>query len=349
MSSYDFPQRYIGEAGMYPDLELARITAQHRGKYHVNTQQGHCLAEISGKLRYETDDLAMFPAVGDYVMVKREGDLAIIHHLLTRKSLFVRKAVGMQGQAQAVAANVDVAFLCMSLNQNYSLNRMERYLSAAWDSGATPVVVLTKADLCDDLEGAVAEVERISLYSDVIALSMFDQDIPQKFAPYFEQGQTCAFIGSSGVGKSTLINCLLGSNVIQTNQIGKGDKGRHTTTGRQMLPCPLGGVVIDTPGMREMGVDSADTNTTFADIEEPAQGCRFADCTHTEEPGCAVLAAVDAGMLDQRRLDSYLKLELEAGYEGLSSKEIEAKKFERMFKDVGGMKAGRKNVKKRPY
>ena len=205
------------------------------------------LAEISGKLRYDTEELAQYPAVGDCVMVDIRPELAVIHRVLTRKSLFVRKAVGVSGQAQPVAANVDIVFLCMSLNQNFSLNRMERYLSIAWDSGAVPVIVLTKSDLCDDLPQAVSQVENISSFSDVIPLSMFDADIGEKFQPYFQKNQTCAFIGSSGVGKSTLINKLLGNTVMETQEIGRGDKGRHTTTGREMFPCPLGGVVIDTP------------------------------------------------------------------------------------------------------
>ena len=303
------------------------------------------MAEVSGKLRYETEELAQYPTVGDYVMVTVEGDLAVIHRVLRRKSLFVRRAVGVSGQAQPVASNVDVVFLCMSLNQNFSLNRMERYLSIAWDSGATPVIVLTKADLCEDLTRAVSQVEAISCFSDILTLSMFDEDIRDKFAPYFAKGQTCTFIGSSGVGKSTLINCLLGAQAISTQEIGKGDKGRHTTTGREMFPCPLGGVVIDTPGMREMGAESADLSQTFGEIEDLARHCRFRDCTHTNEPGCAVLAAVEQGRLDQRRLDSYRKLEHESSYDGLSSKEVEVKKAERMFGKVGGIKQARRFAK----
>lgn len=265
-------------------------------------------------------------------MVTVECELAVIHRVLNRKSLFVRRAVGVSGQAQPVASNVDVVFLCMSLNQNFSLNRIERYLSIAWDSGATPVIVLTKVDLCRDLAQAVSQVEAISCFSDILTLSMFDEDICDKFAPYFAKGQTCALIGSSGVGKSTLINPLLGTQVISTQEIGKGDKGRHTTTGREMFPCPLGGVVIDTPGMREIGAESADLSQTFGEIEDLARHCRFRDCTHTNEPGCAVLAAVEQGRLDQRRLDSYRKLEHESSYDGLSSREVEVKKAERMFR-----------------
>lgn len=344
---YGVTDRFLTEATLYPEYQLARIIAQYRGKYKIAAEHGEALAQISGKMRFDTEELAQYPAVGDFVMVSRQDchAEAVIHQVLTRKSIFVRKAVGVSGQMQPVAANIDTAFLCMSLNQNFNLNRMERYLSLAWDSGATPVIVLTKADLCGDLTAAVSEVERISSFSDVIALSKFDADIIEKFTPYFSKNQTCAFVGSSGVGKSTIINRLLGEEALDTQEIGKAGKGRHTTTGREMFPCPLGGVVIDTPGMREMGAESPDLSSAFHEIEELAGRCRFRNCTHQNEPGCAVLAAVDDGRLDKRRLDSYFKLRQEAGYDGLSSKEIEVKKLERMFKDVGGMKNARKFAK----
>lgn len=347
LKKYGMSERFIAEAALYPEYQLGRVVAQYRGKYKVATEQAETLAEISGRMRFNTEDLIEYPAVGDYVMVAQKDGFseAVIHKILTRKSIFVRKAVGVSGQSQPVAANIDIVFLCMSLNQNFSLNRMERYLSIAWDSGAIPVIVLTKSDLCEDLPGAVRKVEEISCFSDLIVLSMFDTDIREKFKPYFEKNQTCAFIGSSGVGKSTIINHLLGKSVLGTQEIGRADKGRHTTTGREMFSCPLGGVVIDTPGMREMGADSADLSKAFNEIEELAAGCRFRDCTHTNEPGCAVLAAVEEGFLSRRRLESFYKLRQEAEYDGLSSKEIEAKKFERMFKDVGGMKNARKLIK----
>lgn len=173
---------------------------------------------------------------------------------------------------------------------------MERYLSIAWDSGATPVVVLTKSDLCHDLNSAVEQIEKISCYSDVITVSIYDEDVCEKFLPYFQKNPTCAFIGSSGVGKLTIINKLLDEAVITTQEIGKGDKGRHTTTGRELFSCPLGGVVIDTPSMREMGAEGVDLSKSFNEISELAQQCRFRDCTHTKEPGCAVLRAVENGV-----------------------------------------------------
>ena len=349
LEKYGLTDRFKNEATLYPQFSLARVAAQYRGHYKIATETGELQAEISGRLRFETHELAKFPAVGDFVMVssKDSGGSAIIHHVLTRKSIFLRTAVGMSGQAQPVAANIDIVFICMSLNNNFNLNRLERYLSVAWDSGATPVILLTKADLCDHLQQSVSEVEKVSAFSDVIPLSMFDDDVAAKLSRYLQCGITSAFIGSSGVGKSTLINKLLGEEMLLTSEIDKADKGRHTTTGREMFPSPFGGVLIDTPGMRELGAESADLSKTFEDIEAFSSQCKFNNCTHTNEPGCAILQALADGAIDQRRLASYFKLKTEAGYDGLNSKEIENKKLERMFKEVGGMKNARKFAKEK--
>lgn len=347
LSNYGLTDRFLNEAKMYPQHTLARITAQYRGLYKIVTEYGELQAEISGKFRFETTELAKFPTVGDFVMasVDVSRGSAIIHHVLTRKSVFLRTAVGVSGQAQSVAANIDTVFICMSLNNNFNLSRLERYLSVAWDSGAAPVVLLTKSDLCEDLVKAIAEVERVSSFSDVIALSVYDENVEQKLSPYLKSGTTSAFIGSSGVGKSTLINRLLGEDVLATSEIGKTDKGRHTTTGREMFRSPFGGVLIDTPGMRELGAESVNLDKTFDDIEELAGCCKFHDCTHVSEPGCAILEALSNGALDSRRFENYRKLKIEAGYDGLNAKEIEVKKLERMFKDVGGMKNIRRFAK----
>ncbi|MFI3213644.1 MAG: ribosome small subunit-dependent GTPase A [Eubacteriales bacterium] len=280
-------------------------------------------------------------------MVSEEGSDSntIIHQVLTRKSVFLRTAVGMSGQAQSVAANIDTIFICMSLNNNFNLSRLERYLSVAWDSGATPVILLTKADLCDDLDKKVYEAECASSFADVIALSIFDENLDEKFVKYLKLGTTSAFIGSSGVGKSTLINRILGEDILPIADTGKLDKGKHTTTGRAMFISPFGGVVIDTPGMRELGVESANFTKTFNEIEEMISQCKFHDCTHTNEPDCAILAAIASGRLDERRFANYQKLKVEARYDGLNAKEIEVKKLDRMFKEVGGMKNMRKFAK----
>ncbi len=347
LKQYGLTDRFKNEATLYKGLQIGRVIAQYKGLYKIVTDKEERLAELSGKIRHEKCDLANLPAVGDYVMVKDSLDQkrAIIYYTLSRKSCFTRKAVGVNKQAQVIAANIDILFICISLNNNYNLNRLERYLSIAWDSGATPVIILTKVDLCDDIEDILLEVEKVSSFSDVIATSMYDAIGLEKVKSYLKNDVTAAFVGSSGVGKSTLINNILGERILETREIGVADKGKHATTRRELFPCPSGGVLMDTPGMRELGVDSAELAMTFPEIEDLAFNCKFSNCTHTTEPGCAVIKALDEGIVDRRRLDNYFKLKTEAEYEGLNSKEIENIKLDRMFKDVGGMKKARKSIK----
>lgn len=347
LEKYGLTDCFIKEATLYPNFNLARIIAQYQGLYKVITLDGELLAEISGKLRYETEELAKYPAVGDFVMVTQanHNDKAIIHHILHRKSIFLRTAVGLREQAQIIATNIDNVFICMSLNNNFNLNRLERYLSIAWDSGATPVIILTKSDLCNNLQEVMTQVEEVSAFSDIITTSIYDNDASNKLASYCTLGVTSAFIGSSGVGKSTLINQLLGETILSTKEINKDDKGKHTTTGREMFPSSFGGVLIDTPGMRELGAESVDLSKSFADIEVLATTCKFKNCSHLAEPGCGILKAIKDGSLDARRLANYFKLKRECGYDGLSSHGIEVTKLDRMFKDVGGMKNARKFIK----
>ncbi len=347
LEQYGVTDNFLEQAEQFDNnLKLARVIAQYKGLYKIITEEKETLATISGKLRFETEELAKYPAVGDFVMVSNENDeRAIIHNILERESIFARTAVGVKQQAQIIATNINTVFICMSLNNNYNLSRLERYMSIAWDSGATPVVVLTKSDLCDDLVEKLQEVESVA-FCDILLTSMYDNDIEQ-FEKYISKQTTVAFIGSSGVGKSTLINKLLSEDKIETKEISKGDKGRHTTTGREMFKCSFGGVLIDTPGMREIGVQTVDLSKSFEDIEELTKQCKFNDCTHTNEPKCAVLEAVENGSVDSRRLQNYFKLQNESSYEGLNSKQIEEKKFERMFKEVGGMKNVRRVLKEK--
>lgn len=348
LKSYGLKEIYSEEAKGYPNLRLARIIAQYKGLYKIITENHEVLAGISGKLRYETKELIQFPAVGDYVMVSVEenGNNATIHKILTRKTIFSRTAVGINEQVQIIATNIDIVFICMSLNENYNLNRLERYLSITWDSGAIPVIVLTKADLCQNLQQHIQEVEEVSAFSDII-ITTFKESNVDKFKKYYKEGITTAFIGSSGVGKSTLINEILGNNVSETKEVGKGDKGRHTTTGREMFVSPFGGVIIDTPGMREIGVQSADISKYFLEIEELVKRCKFNNCSHTNEPGCAVKKALAEGSIDERRMESYFKLKRESSYEGLNNRELEHKKLNQMFKEVGGLKNARKFIKEK--
>lgn len=332
------------EATLYEGLYIARVAVQHKGLYKVVTESGIIQAEISGKLGFTARDSFDYPVVGDWVMVDRVDDSAgnaIIQHLLRRQSFFVRKAAGTAHQSQVVAANIDTVFICMSLNNNFNLRRLERYLSIAWDSMATPVVILTKSDLCDDIPAKLAEVYTVALGADVLVTTSLTDDGFTALNRYILPGKTVAFIGSSGVGKSTLINRIVGEEILATNEVGGADKGRHTTTSRQLIVVPNGGVVIDTPGMRELQIESADLTKTFADIGELAQNCRFRDCRHLQEPGCAVREAVERGDISPQRFSSYQKLQAELDYTGLNSRQIEQEKITRMFGGKGELKQAR--------
>lgn len=341
-------ERFLQEATLYPGLFIGRICSQYKDLYKAITHQGEVFAKISGKFRYAAAYLSDYPAVGDFVMLDRSGNEngdAIIHHVLTRKSSFERKAVGTENDTQVVAANIDTVFICMALNNDFNLRRLERYLSIAWDSGAVPVVVLTKADICNDAQEKLSQVSSVAIGVDVLVTSAMSEDGFKSIRSHIQPGKTVAFIGSSGVGKSTLINRLAGSEILQTNEIRKDDKGRHTTTRRQLLVLQNGGIVIDTPGMRELGVINVNLSRAFADIDELARQCKFRDCSHQTEPGCAVQRAIQNGGLAGKRLESYLKLKKEMKYDGLSSKQIETEKINTMFSGMGGMKNARKFIK----
>ena len=322
----------------------ARVIAQEKGIYTIQSDTAVKPAVISGKYRYETQTISDYPAVGDYVICEwpEDDSNAVITGLFPRKSCFIRKAAGTGKQEQVVSANIDTVLICMSLNNNFNLRRLERYLSAAYDSGATPVVVLTKSDLCSDVESKIVEAQKAAPGADVLAISSLGEDY-EAVMQYILPGKTVAFIGSSGVGKSTLINKLTGTDRIATREIGSDDKGRHTTTHRELLTLPNGAFVIDTPGMRELGMWDSDDGieTAFADIEELSCTCRYADCTHTTEPGCAVLRALADGTLDAARLASYRKLKTENDYAADNSRYLEAKRAK--FKEIAKInKASRK-------
>jgi ribosome biogenesis GTPase / thiamine phosphate phosphatase len=348
LKSLGFTEKHLQEAADNKDLVPGRVIARDRNLYRVAIAEGDLQAEVSGKFHYQAFDSSDLPTVGDFVLLDNVEDSAgqaIIQQVMSRSGLFERKAAGTANKTQVLAANVDQAFICMALNSDYNLRRLERYLSLVWAGGAVPVVVLTKADLCPDLTDKLVEVKAAAPGVDVIVTSGLTNDGFKPITSYLESGKTYVFLGSSGVGKSTLINRLLGSEQIKTREIRKDGKGKHTTTRRELILIPAGGAVIDTPGMRELGLESADLAQAFSDIEELAVNCKFNDCSHTSEPGCAVLRAMKDGVLDAERLANYRKLLKEAKYVGLNAKQLERKKINEMFSGFGSLKQARDYIK----
>jgi ribosome biogenesis GTPase len=300
------------EAGRVP----ARVILEHQHLYRVGTGHSEPLAHVAGRFRHRATGRHEYPAVGDWVAIE-PGDghhRATIHAVLPRRSRFSRKAAGDLTEQQVVAANIDVVFLVSGLDADFNLRRIERYLVTAWDGGATPVVILNKADLCPNLEERLAQVAEIAAGVPVLAISSRERIGLEALEPYLGHGRTVALLGSSGVGKSTLINTLLGRDRQRTREVRESDsRGRHTTSHRELIVLPQGGLLIDTPGMRELQLWEGDAaiGETFDDVAALAADCYFRDCQHDTEPRCAVKAAVAAGTLAAGRLESFQKLRRE--------------------------------------
>jgi len=329
LERYGWNERFrsLFESMTNGDLVPARVIRVDRGAALVETENGAFRATRAGNLHPEGEPGS--PAVGDWVGVERQGDSGVIRIILPRSGAMARRRPGAADSEQVVAANVDLVLVVESLERGPSPRRIERAAALAWDGGASPVVVLTKADICPDLQASIERAREGAPYSDVIPVSAISGLGLEAIADKLPAGSTAVLLGPSGVGKSTLINRLLDEERLAVGEVRSGDrKGRHTTTHRELVVLPAGGCVIDTPGIRELGLwlEKNAVNTVFPEIDEAAKGCRFGDCRHESEPGCAVRDAVEGGTIDPRRLESFLRLRREA--ENLDRRRDESKRHE---------------------
>jgi ribosome biogenesis GTPase / thiamine phosphate phosphatase len=306
------------------NLIPARVTFQGRGMYRLVSESGELWAEIGGALRHESLGSGDLPACGDWVLADnpRDRDRTVIRFLLPRRTLFSRKQAGTAIGQQVIAANIDTVCLVSGLDSDFNPRRIERYLAIAWESGARPVIILNKADICIEINIRIAETMSVAPGVPVITTSATDGSGIDEILKFSGRGQTLALLGSSGVGKSSIVNRLLGRSAQEVRAIDSyTGRGIHTTAARHLFMLPAGGLIMDTPGMRELQIWSADEgiDTTFEDIRTLAKGCRFRDCSHRTEPGCQVRAAVAQGELDAGRLANYFKLCKESQYIELKS------------------------------
>lgn len=303
------------DEGFFP----ARVIAEFKNLYRIEWEKGEVEAQVSGKMMFDGISRNDYPAVGDWVVVEfpKQGVRGVIHAVLPRKSQFIRKMAGSKKDIQIVASNIDFVFIVNALDHDFNLRRIERYLTMSWESGATPVIILNKADQCKNVEDFVEKTETISMGTSIHAISCHSGFGFEEINRYNRDGQTIALLGSSGVGKSSIINRLLGETQQKTNALRVRDNGgKHTTTSRELFHIPGGGLIIDTPGMRELRLYGSENvlEGSFEDIESLTLFCKFSNCQHTSEPGCAVQEAIENGTIDKSRLESYKKLQRELRY-----------------------------------
>lgn len=340
-------ETYQKENGL-DSFEVGRVIAEHKERYVVKTAEKEYEAEIIGNLRFTAQSRADFPAVGDWVAISEyDEDKAIIHAVLPRKTMIERQAVGKHGEKQIIATNIDYAFIVQAVDRDFNINRIERYLTICHTSKVEPIIVLTKIDLITDeeLQELMHAVQQRVKEAPVLAISNETQQGVEAVQKQIQKNKTYCLLGSSGVGKSTLSNNLLGELHMKTAAIGEGtNRGKHVTSHRELLVLDNGGILIDNPGMREVGIADSGSGleSTFDDIFELAEKCKFADCTHTSESGCAVLQALENGDLDSSSYENYLKMEKEKEHfeSTVAEKRKKEKAFGKMFKNYkkGGYK-----------
>ncbi len=319
----DIYERQITDEEKEMGLIPARVISVQKETYRIISAGGEKNAKLKGSIFYQDSRYQTYPAVGDFCLIKPNalGD-DVIYRVLERRTSFSRlnptlRANVTSASEQIIAANFDYVFIMASLNLDFNVRRIERYLATAWQSGGTPIIVLTKADLCEDYSGKVAEIEAIAPGMDIHVISAYTGFGMETLNKYLKPAATLVFLGSSGIGKSSLVNALAKEELMKVNGIREDDsRGHHTTTYRQLFKLENGVLIIDTPGMRELGIWAVEEGLgeTFSDIEELAASCRFHDCSHFREPGCAVKAALENGTLPQERWKSYIKLKKEAEY-----------------------------------
>ncbi len=324
------------------EFDIGRVIAEHKERYIVKTEVGEFEAEITGNLRYSALGREDYPAVGDWVaLITADEHFAIIHSILPRQSVIGRKAAGQIGETQIIASNVDYALLVQAVDRDFNINRLERYLSICYSSKVEPIIVLTKTDLIgtEDLNEILAALNQRIKNVEVVPLSNENRQGYEHLNKLIKTGKTYCMLGSSGVGKSTLSNNLCGSELMKTNAISKSTaKGRHVTTHRQLILMENGGILIDNPGMREVGLSdtSEGLEATFSAITKLSENCKFKNCTHTSETGCAVLKALTEGIIDEHSYQNYLKMEKENAFfeSSVAERRKKDKAFGKMVKNV---------------
>lgn len=325
---------YINDPGL-AEFSIGRVTQEHRERYVVSDGDNEYEAEITGNLRYSSASRSDFPAVGDWVVMKTyNSDQAIIHRVLPRKSVLARQAVGKFGEEQVISTNIDVAFIVQAINNNFSINRLERYLTLCYSANIEPVLIISKTDLSgsEEIQSAIESLEKREKKVKYFLLSNITHEGLEQVMNFIQKGKTYCVVGSSGVGKSTLINNLLNKEIIRTSHISSStNKGRHTTEHRELFILENGGIVIDNPGMRELGMteNTEGIKTTFQEIVELGASCKFPDCSHRNETGCAVIEAVNKGIIDRHSYDNYLRIEKEQ--ERFQTTVAEKRKKEKIF------------------